>query len=107
MTGNLYSGDVTAACFAIQIELIERKTSIGVKVEAAPLLQYRDGHCELYGRRSTILPIGDNHGLRQFFGGSLTHYATRFFGRVRAGKPFDEVIAGIAEPVPASQVEAQ
>ncbi len=100
LTDNLYGGDVTAACFAVQLELIVRKTSIGVKVDAAPLLEYRDGHYEVFSRRQKILPFGDDHGLRQFFGGPLTHYATRVFVSVRAGKPLDEVIAGIAEPAP-------
>jgi hypothetical protein len=98
LTGNYYNGEVASACFVIQIELIVRKTSVGVKVDAAPLLEYRDGHYEVFNRRGTIVPIGDKYALREYFALSLTSSAARFFETVRAGQPMDEVIAGIAEP---------
>jgi len=40
---DVYNGAVVSACFAVQIELVA--TSItSVKVDAVPLLEYRDGH---------------------------------------------------------------
>jgi hypothetical protein len=98
LAGDLYNGEVRSACFAVQVELVERRTSIGVKVDAAPLLEYGDGHYELYGRRGTIVALGDKHSSRQYFALSLTPEVTRFFLRVRAGQPMDEIIAGLAEP---------
>jgi hypothetical protein len=62
------------------------------------LLEYGDGHYELFDRRGTIVALGDKRSLRQYFALSLTPAVERFFLRVRAGQPMDEVIAGIAEP---------
>jgi hypothetical protein len=102
LAGDLYNGEVSSACFVVQIELVERTASIGVKVDAAPLLEYGDGHFEVFGRRGTIAPLGDKRSLRQYFALSLTSSATRFFTRVRAGEPMDEIIAGFAGPAPTS-----
>lgn len=99
LTGGLYNGRIAAACFVVQIELVEGTTAISVKINAAPLLEYRDGHYELFDRRGTSVPIGDTLTMRLFFAESLTPSATRF-SRVRAGEPMDEIIAGFAGPAP-------
>lgn len=107
LTGDLYNGDVRTSCFVVQIELVEvqielveREASVAVKVDAAPLLEFNDGHFEVYGRRGTIVPLGDKRTLRMFFAHSLTSSATGFFTRVRAGDPMDEIIAGYAGSAP-------
>jgi hypothetical protein len=104
LTGDLYNGEVTTACFVVQIELVKRETSVAVRVDAAPLLEFNDKHIEVYGRRDTLVPLGDKWTLRRFFAQPLTRSATGFFNRVRAGEPMDEVIAGYAESIPSQQV---
>jgi hypothetical protein len=100
LTDDLYSGEVMSACFVVQIELIKRETSVAIKVDAAPLLEFNDGHIEVYGRRGEMVPLGDKWTLRMFFANSLTQSATGFFNRVRAGEQMDEIIAGYAGAAP-------
>ncbi|HYI16912.1 MAG TPA: hypothetical protein VEX37_16050, partial [Thermomicrobiales bacterium] len=64
LTGDLYNGEVTTACFVVQIETVKRETSVAVKVDAAPLLEFNDGHFEVYGRRGEMVPLGDKWTLR-------------------------------------------
>jgi hypothetical protein len=52
----------------------------------------------VFSRHGTIAPLGDKLALREYFARSLTPAAERFFVRVRAGQPMNEVIAGFAEP---------
>lgn len=99
LTDALYDGEAVSACFVVQVELVAARVVV-VKVDAAPLLEYRDGHYEVFGRRGTGVPIGDKRTLRQYFARSLTRSATRFFVRVRAGEPMDEIIAGFAGQAP-------
>ncbi len=105
LTSPLYNGDVASACYVVHIQLVPpQRTSIGVRVDAAPLLEYGDGHFEVFGQSGTTLPIGDKRGLRDFFGTSLTQSMSRFFTSVRAGEPIEEATA---DQMSTSQVSTQ
>lgn len=91
---SLYNGDVASACYVVHIQLVPpERTSITVRVDAAPLLEYGDGHFEVFDQSGTSLAIGNKLGLRDFFGETLTHTMSRFFTSVRAGEPIEHTAA--------------
>ena len=92
LADSLYDGEVVTACYVVQLALIAG-TSIRAKVDVTPLLEYRDGHFEVFDRRSAMVRFHDTQTLRTFFADSLTRTASRFFSTVRAGERWNECAA--------------
>ena len=93
----LYDATVVSACFAVQVELVGSHPT-RVKVDAVPLLEYRDGHYEIIGRRFTSIPLDDFRALWMLFAYSLRGSATEFFTLVRAGHPIGDKLNGFTGP---------
>jgi|GEM_PF-3006206 len=103
LAGDLYGGDIVTACFVIQVTLIAG-TSVRIKVDAAPLLEYRDGRFDVFHRRSAVPRLHDARTTRLFFAESLMKTASRFFSIVRAGEPWNEFAASYGGTAPTRQV---
>jgi hypothetical protein len=97
LVDDMYDESVVSACFAVQVEFLGLKPT-RVKVDAVPLLEYRDGHYEIVGRRNTSIPLAEFRALWMLFAYSLRGSATDFFTLVRAGDPIGDKLGGFTGP---------